>query len=178
MERPMTRTQSYMSKWAVTYQKKMLKRNYLIKNLIFSTRALWEDDNKSKYIVYKRFRTKDSKYKETLFIVFVDNLLDGLNECCLRCEAREIKEVIDKCKEIFLLDYVMRRKYKHLYERIIELQKELVKNLEKKLFSKERLEGKKGEEFLQSVKQYLFRNGNNEYMNFDIYYKMIEEMKQ
>ena len=114
-----------------------------------------------------------SNHKEQLFIKFVIRYLETMNEYCLECDSKNIKELINKIKSIFSLDHVMRRKYKQLYEKIME-----IKITEQRLFSKERLEGKKGEEFLQSVKQYLFRNGNNEYMNFDIYYKMIEEMKQ
>jgi len=165
MERPFTRTQSYMSKWALTYQKKIQRRNYLIKNLIFLNKDIFEDgENLNKLYM---------KHKEQLFIKFVVRYLETMNEYCLECDSKNIKEVINKIKLIFSLDHVMRRKYKQLYEKIME-----IKITEQRLFSKERLEGKKGEEFLQSVKQYLFRNGNNEYMNFDIYYKMIEEMKQ
>ena len=165
MERPMTRTQSYMSKWALTYQKKIQKRNYLIKNLIFLNKDIFEDGGNLNKLYMN--------HKEQLFIKFVISYLENMNEYCLECDSKNIKEVINKIKSIFSLDHVMRRKYKQLYEKIME-----IKITEQRLFSNERLEGKKGEDFLKSVKQYLFRNGNNEYMNFDIYYKMIEEMKQ
>ena len=111
--------------------------------------------------------------KEQVFIELVICFLENMNEYCMKCDESKIKSVVYRIKSVFYLDRILRRKYKELYERVMEIKME-----ENRLFSKERLEGEKGEAFLKSVRQYLFTNGNNELMNFQIYYKMLEEMKQ
>ena len=164
MSRPITRSQSYMSKWAVTYEKKIQRRNYLIKNLLYTNKDMFGEENLSK--LYRN-------NKEQVFIELVICFLENMNEYCMKCDESKIKSVVYRIKSVFYLDHILRRKYKELYERVMEIKME-----ENRLFSKERLEGEKGEAFLKSVRQYLFTNGNNELMNFQIYYKMLEEMKQ
>ena len=164
MSRPVTRSQSYMIKWAVTYEKKIQRRNYLIKNLLYTNKDMFGEEN-----LAQLYRNN----KEQTFIEIVIHFLENMDNYCLKCDETKIKSIMYRIKSVFYLDHILRRKYKELYEKVMEIKME-----EKLLFSKERLEGEKGEEFLKSVRQYLFTNGNNELMNFQIYYKLLEEMKQ
>ena len=71
MSRPITRSQSYMSKWAVTYEKKIQRRNYLIKNLLHTNKDMFGEENLSK--LYRN-------NKEQVFIELVICFLENMNE--------------------------------------------------------------------------------------------------
>jgi|LauGreDrversion4_2_1035121.scaffolds.fasta_scaffold542243_1 hypothetical protein len=181
----LTRFQSTFSKHGRTKYLKNQKKNNFIKKLIFTHKNIlqvYADDDK----LSSRYRNNP----DDLFLQFVSIFIEISKANILEYE-KEI-EICEEIYTIFTMDHRLKQRrlsfynyvYSKIYEDFLKKQKEKEelekerKKLEKKYkFSVQKLIGPDSNAFIKNVENFLFTNGNNEFMTYEIYEDLLKQSR-